>query len=127
MDQMVAAYYKKRRFRWHVKLFMHLMYITLNNAHITLLEYTGKSKTEYPFLNMLLETIEELKPKHLVRTTQAHVGRDREILGVSVFTVVPKQRSGARNVVSGCTLTMQVVGARAGPTGMVTSSNLCTQ
>ena len=35
MDQMIAMLYFKNRFRWHVKCFIHFMYIILNNAHVT--------------------------------------------------------------------------------------------
>ena len=35
MDQMVAAYYKNRRLRWHLKVMIHIFYIATFNTYTT--------------------------------------------------------------------------------------------
>ena len=62
MDQMVGAYYRNTKHRWHVKLMLHVGLIALNNAHITYLDQTGQTRTNMPFLDFLLAVVDELKP-----------------------------------------------------------------
>ena len=62
MDQTVAYYYKNRRFRWHVKIMVHLFYISMQNAHITYRELAGKTKRQLPFLKFIQEVCTELQP-----------------------------------------------------------------
>ena len=63
MDQMVGAYYRNTKHRWHVKLMLHIAYIALNNAHITYLDLTKQTRKHMPFLDFLLAVVEELKPQ----------------------------------------------------------------
>jgi hypothetical protein len=72
MDQMVGAYYRNTKFRWHVKLMLHIGLIALNNAHITYLDLTNQTRTDMPFMDFLCEVVDELKPtpKHARRQTQ---------------------------------------------------------
>ena len=45
MDQMVGAYYRNTKHRWHVKLMLHVGLISLNNAHVTHLSLTKQTRT----------------------------------------------------------------------------------
>jgi hypothetical protein len=62
MDQQVAAYYKGRRFRWHIKLFIHILYMALHNAHVTYMDINKLTIKKCPLLVFLLEIIDELHP-----------------------------------------------------------------
>ena len=60
MDQMVALYYRNTKHRWHVKLFIHLAYMCLNNAQVTYNDTHPFNRLS--FLEFILAVIEELKP-----------------------------------------------------------------
>ena len=62
MDQMVKAYYRNNRFKWPVKVFIHLMYVCMNNAHITHLEIVKKTKNQLPLLKFIHMVVDEFKP-----------------------------------------------------------------
>ena len=59
MDQQVGVYYKNRRLRWPVKTVVHLMYITLTNAHVS---YRSLKEAHMPLLEYIMALIDELKP-----------------------------------------------------------------
>ena len=62
MDQMVKAYYRNNRFKWPLKVFIHLMYVCMNNAHITYLEIVKKTKKQLPLLKFINMVVEEVHP-----------------------------------------------------------------
>ena len=62
MDQMVKAYYRNNRFKWPLKVLIHLMYVCMNNAHITYLEIVKKPKKELPLLKFIQMVVDEFKP-----------------------------------------------------------------
>ena len=60
MDQQVAVYYRNCRLRWHLKLFVHFMHITLHNAHITFREMEKKENmTRLDFLELWVAGVVE--------------------------------------------------------------------
>ena len=63
MDQMVGSYYRNTKFKWPVKLMLHVAYIALNNAHVTYLDLNKQTRTDLPFLDFVLKVIKDLKPK----------------------------------------------------------------
>ena len=81
MDQMIAQLYFKNRFHWHVKCFIHFMYIILHNAHITWKEVRdpppkgqGSSKTSlrYFLMELVRELYSNLDSFHVKTTTPTH-------------------------------------------------------
>ena len=62
MDQMVKSYYRNNRFKWPLKVFIHLLYICMNNAHITYLEIVKKPKKHLPLKKYIQKVIEEFTP-----------------------------------------------------------------
>ena len=61
MDQMVGAYYRNTRFRWHVKLMLHVAMIAMTNAHVTYLDLTHQDRTQLPYLDFVMAVVDELK------------------------------------------------------------------
>ena len=61
MDQNVASLYPRNRFRWHVKVFTHIIMIVLNNAFISWREQQSMSHSAHfplrKFMNMLVDEI----------------------------------------------------------------------
>ena len=72
MDQTVSYYYKNRRFRWHLKIMVHLFYICLQNAHITYRDLSLKTKAQLPFLKFVLAVCDELAPADKLQGKQGH-------------------------------------------------------
>jgi hypothetical protein len=63
MDQQVACYYRNSRLRWHVKVFVHFMFIALHNAHVSYMDLRGFTVKTMPLLVFVRAVVDELKPK----------------------------------------------------------------
>jgi hypothetical protein len=74
MDQQIATLYAKRRLRWHVKVFVHMMYISLHNAHISYKDLIKQPKLPLiDFVQVLIvEALGELEVQPLP-STHRHV------------------------------------------------------
>ena len=62
MDQQVALYYCGRRWRWHVKVIMHIFHIALFNSYITYLDLEGKNRTDITYLKYTQMFLDEMRP-----------------------------------------------------------------
>jgi hypothetical protein len=62
MDQQVACYYRNTRLRWHIKVFVHLMFICMHNAHVTYMDLHGIVVDDLPLLTFIRTVVDELKP-----------------------------------------------------------------
>ena len=60
MDQQIAALRIYRRFRWHLKVLVHVLGICMNNAHITYLNKTNTKKSRCSIRQYVLEVVHEL-------------------------------------------------------------------
>ena len=68
MDQVVAAHYGNRRFRWHIKMFVHLAYIALQNAHVCWRQLNKKTLTPSAgFLAFILAVVDEFTESMAVK------------------------------------------------------------
>ena len=63
MDQQVACYYRNTRLRWHLKVFIHLMFICMHNAHVSYMDLHGLTVGDLPLLKFIRLVVDELKPK----------------------------------------------------------------
>jgi hypothetical protein len=70
MDQQVACYYRNTRLRWHIKVFIHLMFICMHNAHVSWMDLHGLVVGDLPLITFIRMVVDDLKPAPIPRAAR---------------------------------------------------------
>ena len=60
MDQVIASYYRNSRFRWSLKIIVHLTYMCMVNAYINYCDTSRESPSKYRLLEFITTVCEDL-------------------------------------------------------------------
>lgn len=63
MDQQVAAYYCGRKWKWPVKVIMHIFHISLFNSYVTWLDINKTTRHDETYLQFTITLLDELHKK----------------------------------------------------------------